>query len=213
MEMNGSTILTIALILLVIAGIWALIELALTIKAARSTIDDVAGQVSDTITEITPVISKLDGMMDDLDPAIKQIDPVLGKVDTAVDVLTVGLTHLDDVLGDVSSVTGIAGDAAASVSKITEIATTGVVNAIGKLAGIEPKKDESDPSLLTEPAPKAEPAPQKPAAKNAGYIIYPTSTAAEKSEPAASAEAEAATSSADDAGAEGADAASAPKDE
>ncbi len=59
--------LHILLVLLVIAGIWALIELALTIRRARTTVDSLdktMGEVNDMLAETRPVVAKLDGAID-----------------------------------------------------------------------------------------------------------------------------------------------------
>ena len=53
--------LHIVLIVLVIAAIWAVVELALTIKKARTSIDEVTRSANDTIEQLQPIISKADG--------------------------------------------------------------------------------------------------------------------------------------------------------
>ena len=72
--------LHILLVLLVIAGIWAVIELALTIRRARTTVDSLdktMGEVNDMLAETRPVVAKLDGAIDELQPALTQVEPLL----------------------------------------------------------------------------------------------------------------------------------------
>ena len=70
----------IVLIVLVAAGIWAVVELALTIRRARTTVDTLdktMNEVNEAIGEARPVIAKLDGVVDDLQPALSQVEPLL----------------------------------------------------------------------------------------------------------------------------------------
>ena len=98
--------MTIALIVLVIAGIWAVVELALTIRQARKSVSELADSVNDTIGEVRPAIAKLDGAIDELQPAVKQIEPILEKASTTVDLINVDLVRVEGILSDVNTVTG-----------------------------------------------------------------------------------------------------------
>ena len=102
MEMSP---LSILLIVLVVAGIWAVVELALTIRRAR---DDVTRAANETIEQVQPVIAKLDGAMDDLQPSLKQVDPIVAKASVALDEANEGLRKVNGILGDVSTVSGTA---------------------------------------------------------------------------------------------------------
>ena len=54
----------IALLLLAVVGVWAVIELALTLRKTRTVVDSLDKTVSDlnnTIAEAQPVVAKLDG--------------------------------------------------------------------------------------------------------------------------------------------------------
>ena len=139
MEMN---ILRIVLELLIVAGIWAIIELALTIRKARSSVDDLTKQVGDiatnaneTIEQIQPIITKVDGMVTDLEPTIEQIQPLVEKAGTAIDVVTVDLASVNDILVDVSSVTDTASNVTSTVSKAANSAVSGVAGVVGKFTG------------------------------------------------------------------------------
>ena len=57
------SMLDIALIVLVLAAIWAVVELALTVRSARKSIDEVVTSANETIAQIQPVIVKVDGMI------------------------------------------------------------------------------------------------------------------------------------------------------
>ena len=77
--------LTIVLILLAIAGIWAVAELALTLRKARTTLDEVSHSATEAIDQATPIIAKVDGVMDDLQPTLREVPTLMDKVGTTVD--------------------------------------------------------------------------------------------------------------------------------
>jgi len=135
-------VLRIALVLLAAAGIWAVVELALTFRKTRDTVDELTKQVSDittsaneTIGQVQPIIQKVDGMVTDLEPAVKQVEPLLEKATTAVDVVTVDLASVNDILVDVSSVTDTATNVTTTVSKAANSAVSGVAGVVGKFTG------------------------------------------------------------------------------
>ena len=54
----------IALLLLAVAGVWAVIELALTLRKTRTVVDSLdktVGDLNNTLAEAQPVVAKLDG--------------------------------------------------------------------------------------------------------------------------------------------------------
>ena len=150
--------LHIVLIVLVIAAIWAVVELALTIKKARTSIDEVTRSANDTIEQLQPIISKADGIVDDLQPSVKQVTPLLESAIKTVDTATVSLEQASGVV-----------DTAAN-------AAVGLVNKITGKAVRQPGIEGADPAKLTEgavaapaPAPKPDPAP---APRESGYVTY-----------------------------------------
>ena len=77
----------IALLLLAVAGVWAIVELALTLRKTRNVVDSLDKTVNDlnnTIAEAQPVVAKLDGAVDELTPALAQMEPLLKSSKTAV---------------------------------------------------------------------------------------------------------------------------------
>lgn len=125
----------IVLILLALAGVWAVVELALTIRKTRKvagSLDKTIDQLNNTIAEAQPIVSKLDGAVDELGPALTQIDPLLKSATTAVDALTSDLVEIEGVVRDVSSVSGAAADASNVVTGITSSASDAVQRLLGK---------------------------------------------------------------------------------
>lgn len=129
----------IALNILVLAGIWAVVELALMLRKTRSSVSSITKDINEvtttankTIEDLQPIVSKVDGMVTDLEPAVQQVQPLLEKANTAVDVVTVDLANVNDILVDVSSVTDTASNVTSTVSKAANSAVSGVAGVVGK---------------------------------------------------------------------------------
>ena len=188
--------LRILLVLLVIAGIWALIELALTIRRARTTVDSLdktMGEVNDMLAETRPVVAKLDGAIDELQPALTQVEPLLKSANVAVDALTSNLIEVEAVVRDVSAVTGAAANAGNAVSGVADSASEAVQKLLGKFkpGSPDPERalnegaDSSREAVLTsapEDAPAEAPAP---APRYYTYDSEPSSAAPSEAETAA----------------------------
>ena len=188
--------LHILLVLLVIAGIWALIELTLTIRRARTTVDSLdktMGEVNDMLAETRPVVAKLDGAIDELQPALTQVEPLLKSANVAVDALTSNLIEVEAVVRDVSAVTGAAANAGNAVSGVADSASEAVQKLLGKFkpGSPDPERalnegaDSSREAVLTsapEDAPAEAPAP---APRYYTYDSEPSSAAPSEAETAA----------------------------
>lgn len=186
------TPLNISLVVLVVAGVWALVELALTLRQGRKSVGEVCDTLNETIAEIKPVVQKLDGVADELAPATKELQPLLDKAGTAVDALTVDLVRVDDILSDVSSVTGAGANVTDAVTKVTASAADGIAGVVGKLGVHAPKASRqaklghADPAAIPagdETAPQADEPAAKPAEHAGGrsYFTYPDGDTADKS--------------------------------
>lgn len=126
----------IALLVLAIAGVWAIVELALTLRKTRNVVDSLDKTVNDlnnTIAEAQPVVAKLDGAVDELTPALAQMEPLLKSSKTAVDALTSNLVEVEAVVRDISEVTGSMAEASNAVSSVTDSAAGAVQKLINKV--------------------------------------------------------------------------------
>ena len=128
--------LTIVLIVLAVAAVWAVVELALTIRKTRGVVDSLdktVGDLNNTLAEAQPIVAKLDGAVDELMPALGQVEPILTSSKTAVDALTSNLVEIEGVVRDISSVTGSMADASNAVSSVTDSAAGAVQKLIDKV--------------------------------------------------------------------------------
>lgn len=125
----------IALIVLIVAGVWAVVELALVLRRTRGTVDSLdktVGKLNDTIDDVRPVINKLDETVENLQPAIQQIEPLLQRSTIAVEALSADLIEVNGVLRDVSQITGGVSSASSAVSNIADVATEKVQKLFNK---------------------------------------------------------------------------------
>lgn len=188
--------LHILLVLLVIAGIWAVIELALTIRRARTTVDSLdktMGEVNDMLAETRPVVAKLDGAIDELQPALTQVEPLLKSANVAVDALTSNLIEVEAVVRDVSTVTGAAANAGNAVSGVADSASEAVQKLLGKFkpGSPDPERalnegaDFSREAVLTSAPDDAPAEAPAPAPRYYTYDSEPSSAAPSEAENAA----------------------------
>lgn len=130
-------ILTIALVAVTLAAIWLLVELALTVRRARSsvgTLDEAAAQVKTDVARLAeeagpvlahldeaavqakPVLERAGEVLGDARPAAGQLEPLLSRGTEAVEALSASLERVDAILGDVSRISGAAGNATVAVN-------------------------------------------------------------------------------------------------
>ena len=142
----------IALIVLIVAGVWAVVELALVLRRTRGTVDTLdktVGKLNDTIDDVRPVINKLDETVENLQPAIQQVEPLLQRSTIAVEALSADLIEVNGVLRDVSQITGGVSTASGAMSNIAGAATEKVQKLFNKKHHDEPASPDR---TLTESA-------------------------------------------------------------
>ena len=188
----------IALLLLAVAGVWAVIELALTLRKTRTVVDSLdqtVGDLNNTLAEAQPVVAKLDGAVDELTPALARVEPLLKSSKTAVDALTSNLVEVEAVVRDISQVTGSVAEASNAVSSVTDSAAGAVqklfnkvkapaADADRKLATAAEAEQPTEHVLIGEAEDEAADGAdtaQKPAAKPAQYYTYTPAETSEES--------------------------------
>lgn len=176
--------MSILLLVLIAAGIWVLVELALTARRTRSSVIQLTRSANETFEQTQPVISKLDGVLDDLQPSAKRVDPLLTRANVLMDEVTIGLDKVNDILGDVSEVSGTAAGVSLAVGHVANNAASsvnGVIDRIKSKATPEASRirgtAEGVPAL-GEASGQAKSQVSK-AAKDSGYITYGETSAGE----------------------------------
>ncbi len=172
--------LSILLIVLAAAGIWAIVELALTLRKARTTLDEVSHSATEAIDQATPVIAKLDGVVDELQPALREVTPLVEKIEDTLDEANTGLGKVNNILGDVSSATHGVSSVGESASRIIDTATSAAVGVVSKVASFGGITIPEGQQLIGKGTPEeqeseaqdgADKAEEQPARKG-GYVTY-----------------------------------------
>ena len=183
--------LQIALIVLALVAIWAVIEVALTVRRSRGTLDEVdraVGRMDKTMDGVDDVVVELKQVAADAQPVLRHLDeaivearPVIAHLDDAAGELqpvaaqlepllksaTVAVdalsANLVEVEGVVRDVSAVTGAAASAGNAVSGItdSATGVVN---RIIGKFKPRDEETPALEEpiNPAPAASHAPAGP---------------------------------------------------
>lgn len=155
----------IVLVVLALVGVWAVAELALTLRRTRdvvASLDKTVEQVNSTIEEARPVVAKLDGVVDELQPAVAQVEPLLKQATVAVEALSADLIEVNGVLRDVSAVSGAASSASNAVTELADAASGKVqrlLNRGHKAVKPAPVHDD-EPVAQSAAQPAATPAPE-----------------------------------------------------
>ena len=176
-------LMQIALIILIVAGVWALVELALVLRRTRGvvgSVDQTVRELNNTIEEARPVVAKLDGVVDELQPAAAQVEPLLKQTTVAVEALSADLVEVNGVLRDVAAVSGTASAASNAVSGIADAAS----EKVHKLFGLGRHAQQSDRVLESrEEQPVEQTAPSDdPLEEEADANQYYTYDGAEESD-------------------------------
>ena len=181
-------VLTIALIALVIAGAWAVAELALTIKKTRKTLDevnkviesanntvkDLTVTVTSTVDEIKPVIGELKTTINNLQPTLREVPGLVNKVGTAVDALSLDLLRVDQIIADLSKITDTAAHASSSLSSISVNATktaNGILDKVKEHFGVTETSASSGTAQTQAPVAR----PQQ-GTQDGYYTVQPRTT-------------------------------------
>lgn len=159
------TPLNILLIVLVGVAIWAVVELAITIRKARASVDEITRSANDTIGQVQPIIAKIDGAVDEIQPAVKQVDPIVSKAQGVIDQANESLGKVNTILGDVSTVSGTAAGVTNVVTQVTSAAADAATGLVSKIRG-----DVDEGPAAIEGA--AEEVPPAEADTAEGYVTY-----------------------------------------
>lgn len=129
------SVLDIVLVVLAAVAVWAVAELAVTLRRTRRQVEELTSSANEVIQQAQPVVAKLDGIVDELEPAAKQLGPLAGKADVTLDAANEALGRVNGILEDVSSVSGTASSVSGAVSRAAESAVSGVASVVSRIRG------------------------------------------------------------------------------
>ena len=146
--------LQIVLIVVAIAAVWLLVELALLARRGRETVqnlDSTVGEINETLAEAKPVIAKLDDALEELQPAVQRVEPLLVSANVAVDALSANLVEVE------ASFTDTAVSAKNAARDMADSASGAVQRLFGKKK--HPAETDTDRALTETSAAGEAPAP------------------------------------------------------
>ncbi len=171
--------INVVLFLLALAGVWAIVELALTFRKLRGSVNETIRSTNEVIAEVQPIVAKLDGVVDDLQPTIRELTPLVEKIEGTVDATTATVNSLNGVVGHVSTVSGTASNATEAVNKVVGNVAESAAGLVGKIgAGKAPRRVAAPTSSELPAEASSEKAPSEPAAsEDERYVTISTVTA------------------------------------
>lgn len=125
--------LWVCLVILIVVGVWAVVEIALTIRKARSSLDTLLSQADATLTQVGEILDTADKTLTELQPSVQQLPGLLQEAERAIDVLSNDLATADTILADVSVLTGTAMNATNAISRGASQASTALGSAVAKV--------------------------------------------------------------------------------
>lgn len=135
-----SLALPVILIILGIVLIWMLVELVLTVRKARSTIDDVHGQVKASLENVEEITASLK-------PVAAKIDPLVERVSLTVDAANLEIMRLDRILEDVGEVTDGMSNAVTAIDAVTSAPREVVASVSSRVRDAFKPRRASDESI------------------------------------------------------------------
>ena len=147
--------------------VWFVVELALTIRSTRSTIDDAHKELTPTLknvekitAQVDPLIAHVDALVtDQIDPlltreiaeeakpAVGRVDPLVERLSLTVDAANLELMRVDQILEDVTQITDSVSKAAGAVDTVTSAPIDLVNSLTGKLRSKFKPRYASDESV------------------------------------------------------------------
>lgn len=149
-----SSILPVVYVIVGVVLVWFVVELAITVRRARTVVEDVKRQAEPTLAsaqritaDLEPVVKSVQKMTESLEPAVEKVDPLVERVSLTVDAANLEIMRLDGILEDVSEITGSASSAVNAVEAVTS-APLATVNAMtDRVRGAFRKNRASEESI------------------------------------------------------------------
>lgn len=130
-------------IVYVVAGavlVWLVIELVVTIRWMRKTVDDLQKQIEPTLAHVESITSALE-------PAVAKADPLMERVSLTVDAANLELMRVDQILENVGEITESVSGAVDAVDAAANAPMELVNNVTAKVRGAFKPRRASDDSV------------------------------------------------------------------
>lgn len=142
--MDISEIIGIALpviyILVGAALIWFIVELIVTVRRTRKTVDDLQKQLEPTLASVERISASLE-------PVASKVDPLVERVSLTVDAANLEIMRVDQILEDVGEVTDSVSSAVDAVDTVANAPVELVNTVANRVRGIFKARRASDESI------------------------------------------------------------------
>ena len=132
-------VLPIVYIIVGVALVWFVIELALTARRTRTTVDTVHEQIEPTLEHVNEITKSIE-------PVVAKVDPLMDRVALTVDAANLEIMRVDKILEDVSQMTGTVTKTLDTVDSVTSLPLDAVNSLTSKMRSIFKKPQASEES-------------------------------------------------------------------
>lgn len=156
-------VLIVAGIVALAALIWLLVELVMTVRKARDTVDAVQKQLE-------PTLANVEELTEGCKPIISKVDPLMDRATLTIDAVNLEIMRVDKILEDAGDITSKATSAVNAVDAVANTPLSLINTASTRLRDAFKPKAASDESAALGEAKAAEAAKaaSKTASKAAG---------------------------------------------
>lgn len=153
-------VLPIVYIIVGVALVWFVVELALTIRRTRTTVSSVHEQIEPTLDHVNTITKSIE-------PVAAKVDPLMDRVSLTVDAANLEIMRVDQILEDVGQMTGTVTKTLDTVDSVTSLPLDAVNSVTSKLRSIfkKPQASEQSQDLGREKAADGAARPQSQPAK------------------------------------------------
>lgn len=142
--MDVSEIINIALpIVYTIVGaalIWLLVEVVMTVRKARKTVDEVQKQIEPTLVHVENITAAVE-------PIVAKVDPLVERVSLTVDAANLEIMRVDQILEDVGEITDSVSSAVNAVDAVASAPMEIVNNVTSRVRNAFQSRRASDESV------------------------------------------------------------------
>ncbi len=128
-----------AFVLVGLALVWFVIELAIMMRSARKTVNNLSDQLK-------PTLENVEQLTESLEPVVAKADPLMERVNLTVDAANLELMRVDQILEDVGDITDGLSSATSVVENVANAPVELVTKAADRIRGIFSPKSASDES-------------------------------------------------------------------
>ncbi|MEG0323086.1 MAG: DUF948 domain-containing protein [Raoultibacter sp.] len=155
--------LPIVYVLVGAALVWLVIELVMTLRKTRKTVDDLKKQVE-------PTLANVQELTEGLKPVVAKVDPLVERISLTVDATNLEIMRVDQILDDVNDITGSLSSAVDAVDTAAN-APIDLVNSVSNRVRnvFKPRKASSESVALGQE--KAESYQEVPTAGKHGKTV------------------------------------------